>query len=293
MKLRHIVAATDESEAGRQGVRAALALSAQTGARVTIMRTVPVRAAVLAGIPSVESTVDEPAESSVERLQRWVEADLAGLESRVSFAVTGGLPGVEIGRFAEREWADLLVLGRKPRSLMARLVVGDTADAVARRCTLPCLFVVGAAALPRKVLVAIDDSERAMAVLAEGESFARQVGASLHVVTVEARHSQVPAHLAGDIPDARSVRLSALVRAAIGRELEIRHGDPVAQILAVVSERRPDVLVIGCHRGGPPGIIEAGNTARRLAHAAPCAILTVPPVIRRVRLPHRLEEDLS
>jgi nucleotide-binding universal stress UspA family protein len=284
MKLRHIVAATDESEAGRQGVRAALALSAQTGARVTIMRTVPVRAAVLAGIPSIESTVDEAAESSVERLQRWLEADLAGLESRVSFAVTGGLPGVEIGRFAEREWADLLVLGRKPRSLMARLVVGDTADAVARRCRLPCLFVVGPATLPRKVLVAIDGSERAMAVLAEGESFARQVGADLHVVTVEPRHSQGPAHLPADVPDARGARLSARVRAAVGCELEIRRGDPVAQILAAVSERRPDLLVIGCHRGGPPGIIDAGSTTRRLAHTAPCAILTIPPVIPRVRL---------
>jgi nucleotide-binding universal stress UspA family protein len=292
MKLRHIVAATDESDAGRQGVRAALALSAQTGARVTIMRTVPVRAAVLAGIPSVESTVDEAAESSVERLQRWLETDLAGLESRVSFAVTGGVPGVEIGRFAEREWADLLVLGRKPRSLIARLVVGDTADAVARRCRLPCLFVVGAAALPRKVLVAIDGSDRAMAVLAEGESFARQVGADLHVVTVEPRHSQEPAY-AADIHDARSVRLSALVRAAVGRELEIRRGDPVVQILAAVTERRSDVLVIGCHRGGPADIIEAGSTARRLAHTAPCAILTIPPVIPRVRLARKAGGDPS
>ena len=292
MELRHIVAATDESDAGRQGVRAALALSAKTGARVTIMRTVPVRAAVLAGIPSVEPAVDEEAESGVERLQRWLEADLAGLESRVSFAVTGGLPGVEIGHFAEREWADLLVLGRKPHSLMARLVIGDTADAVARRCRLPCLFVVGPATLPRKVLVAIDGSDRAMAVLADGESFARQVGADLHVVTVEPRHSRESAYVA-DIPDARSVRLSALVRAAVGRELEIRRGDPVAQILAAVSERRPDVLVIGCHRGGPPGIIEAGSTARRLAHTAPCAILTIPPVIPRVRLARRAGEGPS
>ena len=50
----------------------------------------------------------------------------------------------------------------------------------------------------------------------------------------------------------------------------------VTQILAAVSERRPDVLVIGCHRGGPPGIIDAGSVSRRLAHTAPCAVLTVP-----------------
>jgi nucleotide-binding universal stress UspA family protein len=56
----------------------------------------------------------------------------------------------------------------------------------------------------------------------------------------------------------------------------VRRGNVVEQILATVDQRRPDVLVIGCHRGGPPGIIDAGSTARRLAHTAPCAILTVP-----------------
>jgi nucleotide-binding universal stress UspA family protein len=56
----------------------------------------------------------------------------------------------------------------------------------------------------------------------------------------------------------------------------VRRGDPAEQILAAVEERIPDVLVIGCHRGGPPGILEAGSTARRLAHTAPCAVLTIP-----------------
>ena len=114
---------------------------------------------------------------------------------------------------------------------MARLAVGDTADAVARRSMLPCLFVTGVGALPREVLVAIDGSDRAMAVLAAGESFARQVGADLHVVMVEPRPSQEPAHLAAGLPDGRSVQLGARVRAAVGRELDVRQGEPVAQIL--------------------------------------------------------------
>ena len=52
-----------------------------------------------------------------------------------------GLPGIEIGRFAEHVRADLLVLGRKQRSRGQRLLLGDTADAVARRSRIPCLFV--------------------------------------------------------------------------------------------------------------------------------------------------------
>jgi nucleotide-binding universal stress UspA family protein len=278
MDLRHIVAASDESEAGRQAVRAAVELAGRTGARVTVMRAVPARRAVLAGMPPVESAADEADTSSVERLQSWVEADLRSLTHApsVSFAVTYGLPGVEISRFAEREGADLLVLGRKPRSLKARLVVGDTADAVARRCLVPCLFVPSAGTLPRQLLVAVDGTDRGRAVLAEAKDFAGQIGADPHVVTVEPPHPLEPANLAAAVPTARSVQLGAQVRAALGRELEVRRGNVVEQILATVDQRRPDVLVIGCHRGGPPGIIDAGSTARRLAHTAPCAILTVP-----------------
>ena len=66
------------------------------------------------------------------------------------------------------------------------------------------------------------------------------------------------------------------MRELVGREVELRRGEPAEQILATVEEQRPDVLVIGSHRGGPAGVIEAGSTARRVAHTAPCAVLTVP-----------------
>jgi nucleotide-binding universal stress UspA family protein len=48
------------------------------------------------------------------------------------------------------------------------------------------------------------------------------------------------------------------------------------QFEAAVDEQAPDILVLGCHRGGPAGIMEAGSTSRRLTHTAPCAVLTVP-----------------
>jgi nucleotide-binding universal stress UspA family protein len=278
MDIKHIVAATDESEAGRQAVRAAVALAVGTRARVTVMRAVPATAAVLAGIASVEPASDDTADNSVDRLQEWVEADLPAIEHapRISYAVTYGLPGVEIGHFAERHGADLLVLGRKSRSLMARLVVGDTADAVARRSQLPCLFVPGEGALPRKILAAVDGTDRGKAVLLTAVDFARQTGADLQVVTVEPTRANEPPHLAAVAPAGRSISLAEQARATVQRELQVRQGRPVEEILAAVDQHRPDVLVIGCHRGGPPGIIDAGSTARRLAHTAPCAILTVP-----------------
>ena len=278
MNLRHIVAATDESDAGRHAVRAAIELATRAGARVTVMRAMPAPRAAPEKAPPVEPAADEADRSSIERRERWAEARHPALEpaATVSFAVAYGLPGVEIPRFAERERADLLVLGRKPRSLKTRLIVGDTADAVARRSLLPCLFVPADGTLPRDVLVAIDGSDRGMVVLAAAEDFARQVGTDLHAVTVEACRPEEPAQLAAAVPASRSLHLGRQVRTAVRRELEVRRGDAVEQILAAVHERQADVLVIGCHRGGPPGIIDAGSTSRRLAHTAPCAVLTVP-----------------
>jgi len=81
---------------------------------------------------------------------------------------------------------------------------------------------------------------------------------------------------------ARSSGLQVRVRELLAGEgfpdapLAIRRGDILERVLAEAQESGADVLAIGYHRGGPPGVLEAGSTARRLAHAAPCAVLTIP-----------------
>jgi nucleotide-binding universal stress UspA family protein len=243
---------------------------------MTVLAAVPIGGAVLAGIHPHDDPVDSDG-PNVERLRRWVETSLTPSLSAppVEYAVAYGLPGVEIGRFAERRETDLVVLGRKPRSLKMRLVVGDTADAVARRSRVPCLFVPAAGGLPRRILAAVDGSDRGMAVLTAAEQFATQVGAELHVTTVDPVGQAVLAD-AARVVGTRTMRLGARVRAVGGRELEVRWGERVEQILSAADEHGSEVLVIGCHRGGPSGIIDAGSTARRLAHTASCAVLTVP-----------------
>jgi nucleotide-binding universal stress UspA family protein len=281
MQIRHIVAATDESEAGRQAVWTAVELAASAGARVTVLRVVQIQARMVTGIAQTRPAddVDEELGSpAVDRLRRWVEADLPPIDRAppMQYAVTFGVPGVEIARFAERVGADLLVLGRKPRSRMVRLLLGDTADAVARRSRLPCLFVPPAGTPPRDLLVAIDGSERGMAVLEAGDVFARTIGARLRVVTVDPDQAGELGALAASTPTTRSLGIRSRVRGVLRREVEVRRGQPVEAILAAVDEQAPDVLVLGCHRGGPAGIIEAGSTSRCLTHTAPCAVLTIP-----------------
>lgn len=285
MDLSHITVAADESDAGRGAVRAGMDLAARATARLTIMRTVPIPAVrVLVGVRGgSNSFVDEAEDSEVERLRSWLEAEVLPADHRkgVELAITCGVPGVEICRFAESRESDLLVLGRKPRSQMTRMLLGDTADAVARRSRVACLFVQPEARPIRRVLAALDGGERGLAVLTTAGGFAASIGAELRTVTVEHSPAGEPPELAGALPLERSARLQSLVRTVAGRagrgaELQVRRGPIVEEILAAVWENQADALVVGYHRGGPPGVIEAGSTARRLAHTAGCAVLTVP-----------------
>jgi len=286
MILRHILAATDESDAGRQAVRTAIALASRASARVTILRVMAVEATRrLVGVgQGTAYTNGGEDEVALTYLRRWLEADVLSPDEvqAAELAIACGIPGIEIYRLAERAEADLLVLGRKRHSRMTRLLLGDTADAVARRSRSPCLFVPPGAGEIRKVLVALDGSDRGMSVLDQACDFARCAGASVEAVTVERRPGDEPLQIVFTLPVARSSSLEVRVREVLAREgfpeapLAIRRGDILERVLAEAEESRADVLAIGYHRGGPPGVVEASSTARRLAHAAPCAVLTIP-----------------
>jgi nucleotide-binding universal stress UspA family protein len=286
MKLRHILAATDESEAGRQAVRTAVALAVEVHARVSILRVIPEgvpgRVVLAPGQPPGERGKEDV--SALAYLRRWLEAGVLSTDELVTaeLAIAYGLPGIEICRVAEQVQADLIVLGRKRHSPMARLLLGDTADAVARRSRVPCLFVPPGSAKPTTVLVALDGSERGMSVLDQACDFARYAGAGVSTVTVERRPAGEPLELVPAVPVTRSALLQTRVDQVLARAgfpeapLTVGRGEVVERIVTEIQETGADILAIGYHRGGPPGIMEAGSNARRLAHVVPCAVLTIP-----------------
>jgi nucleotide-binding universal stress UspA family protein len=286
MLLKHIVAASDESDAGRQAIRTAANLAHRAGARLTVLRVIAVEALrQVASIGAEAAAIEEwDTETAREQLSRWLEADVLppGTAQPYELGIAYGIPGIEICRFAEQNQADLLVLGRKRHSQMMRLLLGDTADAVARRSRVPCLFVPPGAEEIATVLAALDGSDRGMNVLNQSCDFARYTGAAVRAVTVERRSASEPLQLVNSLPLARSEALRSRVREVLAREgfpdapLSIHRGDILERVIAEAQESKADVLAVGYHRGGVPGVIEAGSTARRLAHVAPCAVLTIP-----------------
>jgi len=275
MELRHILVAADQSDVSRNSLRVALVLAHRAGARVTVMTTIPARGAA-----------PEETSSALARLEQWMDPELrpAPPGVAVGLGVTFGIPGVEICRFADEHEVDLIVVGRKQRSQATRLLVGDTADAVARRSRTPCLFVPVGASAPERVLVALDGSRRGLTVLRAACGFAGAVGARLDAVTVEPARPDEPPELAALVPTGRSDSLRETIAdladcAPAGTAPEglvVRRGPVAETLLVAIEETAADALVLGFHRGGPPGVLEAGSIARRLTHSAACAVLTVP-----------------
>jgi nucleotide-binding universal stress UspA family protein len=229
------------------------------------MRAVQVSGAVLAGMTEVLPTAEELGEPGVERLQRWVEADLPALERMptINYAVAFGIPGVEIARFAEHERADLLVLGRKPRSRMARLLLGDTADAVVRRSRCPP-FVPPTA--PCRVGAGGDRRLRLGWRCDAADDFARPGRGGLRVLTVGRLLGQDALDMlprgAHHIHSSQCGTPSAMTSRCGGATAD--------QSRRPVDERPPDVLVLGCIAGTRRDH-RAGSTARR-GPTAPCAV---------------------
>jgi nucleotide-binding universal stress UspA family protein len=286
MLLRHIVVATDESEAGRSAVRAGLDLAERSFAGLTVMRVISVESLPLLGSAIGGVLGPDGAANALERLQRWVETELRPeCQVPVELGIAFGVPGIEICRFAEQRGADLLVLGRKHRSAVARLLVGDTADAVIRRSRVACLFMEQGAQPLSQLLVALDGSERGMQVYGAARDFAQAVGLGLSVVTVECADRPEMVEPVHPLPLTRSSRLwreleppeqRAGPAASTEIAVSIRQGRPVAEVIAELGETGADVLTFGCHRGGPAGVLDSGGTACHLLHTAPVSVLTIP-----------------
>jgi len=281
LKLDRIVVAVDNSEASREAARYAARIAMLCGGELTVLAVAP-------GVGAPGANNSTPLDLIEASLGGDFFAEHPGLP--VDLAGVHGLPQVEIGRYAEHRKADLIVLGRKERTRSARLFLGDTADAVLRRSRIPCLLVPPSLLTFSRLTAAVDGTDRGFAVYEYADAFAQACALELNIVTVEPQWTGEPPVLSKQIWSTRTEKLAAQIGSRTRRarksaprggscvtdDLHVRHGEAVGEIVAEVVESGSDVLILGFHRGGPPLVVSTGSVSRKLVHAAPCAVLSVP-----------------
>jgi len=273
MDLSKLVVAVDDSAAGRSAARFAAYLAGFLGGELTVLSVCP------------NGTAHQRGGECAEAVHQMMEqVFVAHPALAIDVAAVHGIPQVEIPRFAEGKKAGLIILGRKPRSRTTRLILGDTTDAVVRRSRIPCLMVPAGLTSMRRVLVALDGTDRGLTALWAGAELAARAHLDFSVVTVDPAR---PGEAA--VVSARSERLAskvdeylrngggAGVRGATATSaVHIRQGDVVQEVMAEVEEVGADILITGFHPGGPLLVVEEGSVSRSLVHNVTCAVLTVP-----------------
>ncbi|HET8762397.1 MAG TPA: universal stress protein [Gemmatimonadales bacterium] len=272
MSYQFIIAAVDESGAGRHVAATALELASRAGARLGLLTSIPSNAVAPARAASARTVLSD-IEHALERE--------SGNQVLATCCVVQGIPGIEVPRHAEENGADLIVVGHTPRSQSARLLVGDTADSVTRRARVPCLLIPPGRVLDGPVVAAVDGTRHSTAVLEAACRLAATLDQPVHSVTVEVLRPDEPRAMTAVLPMARSVKLEDVIagvsqRFGVPIPLEVRRGDVVEELLLAAEELDAHTVVVGFHRGGPAGVMEGGSVGRRLVHGSGSAILTVP-----------------
>jgi nucleotide-binding universal stress UspA family protein len=268
--MTRIVVATTLKDDCRTPVRTAVELAARLGGELTVLGSVP-------GL--VPGAAAWPGHPALEQVQAWVSDVVPSGAPAPRVAARGGLPGVEIPRFAEEVNADLLVVGKCDAS-----GAGTLADTVLRRSRKPCLVLPCGWDKLTPLVVALDGSERGFQVHQAASEIAERMQVPVQTVTVDAPDRD--GTTSG--PSGRSLRLLSRIQAFAPRNngaaalklvppaLHIRAGDVVREVLAEVAEVGAGILAVGWRWGGPSDRIPTGSVGRRLALEAPCGVLAIP-----------------
>ena len=269
-----------------------------TGAEVQLLHIVPDLIAGMAAIgapPTLKHLILRDARARVERSLRGVLPDAA--VDRL--AVEVGRPAAILAHIGGVD--DLLVLGGKHHSAIARWLAGSTAHQVARDTNAALLIAGPRMELPRRVLAAVDLSAGASLVIAAARRVAAACGARLGVLHVLEPSGDVrPTPLRASIPldvmsDGEWARMSRttfdnviwpLVQYPGAERLECQ-GPVTDAIRSEATYWGADLLVVGSHGKGRVEHLLVGSTTRDLLGYLPASMLIVP-VVKRAAIPSPL-----
>jgi nucleotide-binding universal stress UspA family protein len=276
-----IVVGVDGRQGGRDALRLAGQLAEVSGGDLVAVRVFPHQhRPALAGSPAVE---EERASTQVA-LDRDL-ADMAMTTAR-THVVGDTSPARALHRMAERERADVLVVGSAHRGAVGRVLGGDVA--LGSLHGSPCPVAVAprgmadrdAAPLTR-IGIGFDGTPESRQALALAVALAKSAHVRLELLC--AATAPIPLFAEAAWADGAIVDYHLEAEELISRTLAELDVDAVGKAVVggpvetlVELTHRVDLLVVGSRGWGPIRRILLGSTAARLIREAACPVLVLP-----------------
>jgi nucleotide-binding universal stress UspA family protein len=220
-------------------------------------------------------------EASQELLER--ERSAGGVDAQL-ISVTAPTPGEGLHQQAERQGADLLVVGSSDRAVFGRAMLGD--DTRAALNGAPCAVAIAARGYAEQpstlgvIGVAYNGTPESEAALAAARTLAARLKSTISALDVVS----LPAYAltgAAMAPLGTGEMIKAVVDEARDRINALPHIDAQAvygipgEELATYSEK-VDLLIVGSRGYGPIRRLILGSTSNYLQRHARCCLLVMP-----------------
>jgi len=291
IQIKHVLLATDFSEASRSPLTFAVAMAREYGATIHALHVVTPEA-YLCATPENAAAFEE-IEESLQREMAKVSARLSGLTNDTAIERSVSvLAGVE--DWIEKNKIDLVVVGTQGRTGVRKLLMGSTAEAIFRHARVPVL-TIGPAVREgihnggkfRSVLFATDLTEISLAAASFAFSIAEDNDAKLTLLHVAYRHDAKDAE-----PPTASPRIASAadimhilhemipVDADLWSrpEVVLKFGEPAKKILETAIEKAADLIVLGPRSVKGP-LAAATHLSKGVSYnvaiRSRCAVLTV------------------
>ena len=273
MSHRTIVG-VDRREGGRDALALAALLQGVCGGELGAVYVYPFdRTVHLDDADAVEAVLHEDLLAELEH-----ELASAGVSAR-PVVVADAVPARALQAIAERDDADLIVVGAPHRAGADRVLGGDVAAGTFRGA--PCAVAVAPAGFAGReptmstVGVGFDGSPESREALRLGGRVARAAGAALRVVSVGS--PAAPEHEAAAIAE--------------GGTFEAVAGRPATELARRSADL--DLLVVGSRAHGPVRRLLLGSTSTRLVREAQCPVLIVPRPVALLGVDEGAERDAA
>lgn len=285
-----IVIGFDGSDCGEDALALGLVLCRATGASPVVAVVYPEQYPIGVGRVDAEwvAYLEERAEELLQRARRVLGDGVAADYRTVSAASESR----GLHELAEREQAEVVVIGSTHRGPLGRTYPGSTGDRLLQGSAWPVAVAPrGLREDPppalRTVAVAFLDTPEAHEALDFAAALAQRSDARLRLLSVLPSRAEVFAPVVGrDAEAAFASRAREVFQAALDHALaglggrveatgELLEGD-VVDALATLDRRDADLLVCGSRGYGPIRRVLLGGVSSRLLRRAACPLLVVP-----------------
>jgi len=281
-EVTKVLAATDGSGHGRAAVVTGAAVADRAGASLDVVTVVEVLL-LPPSPPGVDPRELEP-KFVREARERAAEQASEGGAPDAAVHVRAGMAPKLVNKIAEDIGADLIVLGASPQPARARSLVGATGRRILYLAERPVLVANSARREPfKRVLAAVDLSERSGPVLESAWALAKAEGALMRALFVV---EPLPMMLAKVVRQNEEERTRQgreeleriLEEAGLAAEAEprMREGEAGQEILEEAQDWDADLIVLGTHGFGFFDRLMFGRTSLYVLRHGHRATLVVP-----------------